>query len=254
MKILLVSGHVGGYNKCKATGVNEGDLNIELVKKLKVILDNYAEVSVYPYERDMYKDNKNGCLKVNFKDYDYIFEVHFNAAGGGARGMSVQLHSKYKGGISVEQAIANNIAAIGFKKRGTNGIARRSDLMNMNSCYNRGVDYALLETCFYDNADDLALYKKNKDKVAQAIANGIIDKFGLDEKKSAAPTGTKAKVVNCTWLNVRAVPNGKPIIGQVKGSSTVYIIGEGKDSDGDVWYKVQAGSYVGYVWTAYIAK
>lgn len=253
MKILLASGHKPGYNVCKSTGVNEGDLNVELVKKLKAILDKYADVTVYPYERDMYKDNKNCCLKVNFKDYDYVFEIHFNAAGGGARGVSVQLHSKYKGGISVEQAIANNIAAIGFKKRGTNGIVRRSDLMNMNSCYNRGVDYALLETCFYDSASDMALYKKNKDKVAQAIANGIVDKFGL-KSNNAGNTATKAKVVNCTELNVRAVPNGKPIIGEVKGGSTVYIIGTGKDSDGDVWYKVQAGSYIGYVWTAYIAK
>lgn len=35
MKILLISGHTSGHNPSQLTGVNEGDLNIELVKKLK---------------------------------------------------------------------------------------------------------------------------------------------------------------------------------------------------------------------------
>ena len=82
MRILLVSGHKPGHNACKATGANEGDLNVELTKKLHAQLSPYAQVDVYPYERDMYQDNKNGCLKVNLKDYRYIFEVHFNAGGG----------------------------------------------------------------------------------------------------------------------------------------------------------------------------
>ena len=112
--------------------------------------------------------------------------------------------------------------------------------------------YALIETCFYDNASDMDIYKKNKDKVAQAIARGIIDRFGLDSSKGS--NIVKGTVVVCSYLNVRSTPNGKPIVGVLKAGSTVYIIGEGKDSDGDTWYKVQAGSIVGYVWPKYIAK
>lgn len=176
-KILLVSGHTSGHNRCKATGVNEGDLNIELVQLIQPILAKYAAVTVYPCERDMYHDVRDGKCQVNFTDYDYIFEVHFNAGGG--RGTSIQIHSNYKGGISVEQTVIDRVAAFGFRKRGTNGIVRRSDLLNMNTALRKGVDYALIEVCFYDSAADLAIYQPNKSKIAQSIAGGIADAFGL---------------------------------------------------------------------------
>ncbi|MCI8549645.1 MAG: SH3 domain-containing protein [Lachnospiraceae bacterium] len=253
MKILLVSGHRPGYNACKATGVNEGDLNIDLVKSLRTLLSPYAEVTTYPYERDMYLDNKNGCLKVNLKDYRYIFEVHFNAGGG--RGTSVQLHSAYKGGISVEQAIVRNVAATGFKKRGNNGIVRRSDLLNMNTALKLGIDYALIEVCFYDSAADMALYRENKKAVSQAIARGIIEGFGLEARhgESAADKeeNRSATVTGCSSLNFRRTPNGA-ILGTIKGGTTVKITGTGKDPDGDIWYKIETGGLAGYVWPKYL--
>lgn len=177
MKILLVSGHVPGYNESKATGVNEGDLNVELVKLLVPRLKHYASVDVYPYERNMYEDNKAGCLKVNLKDYNYVFEVHFNAYNGKARGTGIYLDQKYEGGISVEQAVLNNIVALGFTER---GITRRNDLLNMRTCFNLNIDYALLETCFFDNAEDMLLYSQKKTQVADAITKGIADAFGLE--------------------------------------------------------------------------
>lgn len=257
MKILLVSGHKPGYNACKATGVNEGDLNVELVKKLKALLSPYADVATYPYERDMYLDNKSGCLKVNLKDYRYIFEVHFNAASGAGRGTSVQLHSSYRGGISVEQAIARNVAALGFKKRGDDGIVRRDDLLNMNTALKLGIDYALIEVCFYDSAADMALYRQKKEAVVQAIAGGIIDGFGLKsgdgmagspgEQESGSRTVT---VTGCSALNIRSTPNGA-IAGVVKAGIVLEVIGSGDDSDGDTWLRVKVGNLAGYVWPKY---
>ncbi len=253
MKILLVSGHRPGHNPCKATGVDEGSLNVELVRSLLPLLSPYAQVDVYPYERDMYQDNKNGCLKVSLKDYRYIFEVHFNAGGG--RGTSVQLHSAYKGGISVEQAIVKNVAALGFKKRGDGGIVRRSDLLNMNTALRLGIDYALIEVCFYDSAADLALYRQKKDAVAQAIANGIIDRFGLKSGSSGTTSGQSAKTVTvtgCTALNIRTAPNGPIVAETVEAGTVLEVTGSGKDSDGDTWMQVRHGSLTGYVWPKYI--
>lgn len=187
-KILLVSGHTSGHNRCKATGVNEGDLNIELVQLIHPILAKYAAVTVYPCERDMYHDVRDGRCQVNFTDYDYIFEVHFNAGGG--RGTSIQIHSNYTGGTSVEQTVIDRVAAFGFRKRGTNGIVGRSDLLNMNMALRKGVDYALIEVCFYDSAADLAIYQPNKGKIAQAIAGGIADAFGLTGTAQPTPALT----------------------------------------------------------------
>lgn len=247
-RILLVSGHTSGYNACSKTGVNEGDLNIELVNMIKPVLEGCAEVTVYPHERDMYRDNKNGALKVNLSDYDYVFEVHFNAGGGRGRGSSIQLHSGYTGGISVEQTIIDNIAAIGFKKRGNDGIIRRDDLLNMNTALRLGVDYALLETCFYDSADDMALYKRNKLKAAKAVADGMIEAFGLALGSSALRKGT---VANCSVLNVRKSPNGA-VVGTIKRGTRVDIVGTGKDSDGDSWHMISCDGLTGYVWPKYI--
>lgn len=182
MKILLVSGHVPGYNPSKATGVNEGDLNVELVKLLVPRLSKYADVDAYPYERNMYEDNKAGKLQVNLKDYNYVFEVHFNAFKGASRGTGIYLDQKYTGGTSVEEAILKNIVALGFKNR---GITRRNDLLNMRTCFNLNIDYALLETCFFDNVYDMALYQEKKTQVADAITKGIADAFGLKAKAEA---------------------------------------------------------------------
>ena len=246
--ILLVSGHKSGYNKSDITGVNEGDLNIELVRMLAVMLADYALVTVYPVDRDMYQDNRENKLLVNYKDYDYIFEVHFNAYNGSARGSSVQLHTDYTGGISVEQCIIDNIALLGFKKRGVNGIVRRNDLLNMNKAYREKVDYALLETCFYDNKEDMRLYEQKKSEVAWAIADGIISAFGLDMDSSDAVGIVK----DCSSLNVREMPNHENIIAIVKAGTKLKIRGTGKDSDGDIWYQVTYKNVTGYVWPKYI--
>lgn len=185
IKILLVSGHTSGYNKCSETGVNEGDLNIELVRLLYARLVNYADVQSYPYSKDMYRDNKEGDLAVNLTDYDYIFEVHFNAGKGS--GCSIYLHEDYTGGVGVENNILNNLKKLGVKLRGKNGFNRTSTLLNCNTAHKLNIDYALIETLFYDNTYDMEWYTLHKEDVADAVANGIIDGFGLKQIE-AVPT------------------------------------------------------------------
>lgn len=177
-RILLVSGHVSGYNACKETGVNEGDLNIELLRNVQALIGNAADVDVYPVERDWYKDNKAGKSLVDPQSYDYIFEIHFNAGKG--NGCSIYLHSDYTGGVSVERSILNRMADLGVRLRGDNGFNRKSTLLNCNICQKAGVDYALIETLFYDNPANMSWYASHKVDVAKAIAYGICSGFGLD--------------------------------------------------------------------------
>lgn len=239
-KILLISGHRPGVNACTRLNVNEGDLNVQLTRLVAARLSGYAEVVVYPYLRDYYRDNLNGRIasKYNMSNFDYVFEIHFNAYDGTTVGTNVQLHLKYTGGVTVEQAIADNLAArIGFRKRGVNGINRRDDLLNMNTAFRKGVDYALLETCFYDNVSDLLKYRKSPEKVASAISDGIIAKFGL--KKTV-------KIVNCETLNYRKSPNGA-ILGHYNSGDKIVVYETQPDSDGDLWYRTDKG----YIWPAY---
>ena len=248
-KILLVSGHLPSDVRGQMSG-GEGKLNIELVHLIEKNLKQYCELTVYPDNRDLYKDLKQNNPVYDIRNYDYVLEIHFNSYDGRARGSSIQIHESYKGGITVEKRIINNIAAFGFKKRGTDGIVRRSDLLVMNRCLKYGVDHALLETCFADNKEDISIYEKNKEAIGRAVANGIIDGFGLkniiktDNKKSA-------EIVNCTVLNVRMTPNGR-VTGTLKRGNIVEVTGKGKDSDGDVWAKIKYNNLSGYVWPKYL--
>lgn len=242
-RILLVSGHTSGHNKSNITGVNEGDLNIELVSLIEPRLSKYVNVEVYPYERDMYHDNQNGCLKRNYKDYDYILEVHFNAFNGQAQGTGAHIHTNYTGGISVEQGIVDNIAKLGFKKRGTNGICRDEKFMNMRLCLEQGVDYCMLETCFYDSIEDMELYRANKEAVADAIVKGIVDGFGL----AKASDDVLAKISGCNALNLRQNPStSAAVLAVMPKDGKVKVIGVKPSEVGYWWFNVEYNGIKGY--------
>lgn len=193
MKILLIAGHGQGDPGACANGYKEADLVREIVPKLKNKLSAYASVDVFDMNKNMYKFLKAGNA-FNFKNYDYVFELHFNAGvndtkgDGKTTGTEVLVHTSEKG-TAVEKAIVNNVSDLGFKNR---GVKTRSDLQNMNMCKKRqGVSYALIETCFIDDKDDMKLYMAKKDEVISAMANGIISGFNL----GAVSTGEKAEPI-----------------------------------------------------------
>jgi len=175
MRILLIAGHGAGDPGAVALGLQEQNLTRELVKLINKKLSQYATVDVFDTSKNMYKYLKAGN-KFNFKNYNYAVEIHFNAFNKKSNGTEVLVHTTEKG-ISVEQKIVDNIAKLGFNNR---GVKRRSDLLVMNTCKkSQGVSYALIETCFIDNLDDINTYLPSKDMVASAIARGIVDGFGL---------------------------------------------------------------------------
>lgn len=181
MKILLIAGHGQGDPGACGCGYKEAELVREIVVNLKAKLSAYANVDLFDVNKNMYKFLKAGNL-FNFKNYDYVFEIHFNAAvddtkgDGKTTGTEILVHPSEKG-TAVENAIVRGISSLGFKNR---GVKTKSNLQNMNVCKGKqGVSYALLETCFVDDKDDMQLYISKKDAVITAIANGIISGFGL---------------------------------------------------------------------------
>lgn len=187
MKILLIAGH--GDGDCGALGCDyeEANLTREVVGLLKTQLGKYADVDVFDTSKNMYKYLQKNSF--NFKKYAYVFEVHFNACvddetgNGVTTGTEILVHPS-EAGTGVERAILENISALGFKNR---GVKVRSNLQNMNVCKgSQGVSYALLETCFIDDADDVKLYQAKKSAVITAITNGIVSGFGLTKETEAA--------------------------------------------------------------------
>ena len=185
MKILLIPGHGDGDCGACGNGYQEADLTRELVNTLSPILRKYANVDVFDTSKNMYEYLKSN--KFDFTKYDYVIEIHFNAFDKKANGVEILVHSS-EITYSVERLILENISAFGFKNR---GVKPRSDLQNMNICKgSQGVSYALIETCFIDNASDMKLYQSCKEDVAYAIAHGVVVGFGLSNTEVSNDTFT----------------------------------------------------------------
>ena len=185
MKILLMAGHGDGDPGAPGlNGYNEADVVREIVPKLRDKLTPYADVTVFDMSKNPYKYLKSHSF--NFKEYDYVLEVHLNAykkeatANGHTKGVEILVHPSEKG-VGVENAILSNVAALGFTNR---GIKEPTDLQNMNICKGKqGVSYALIEVCFIDDVDDMALFNAKKGAVINGIAQGIVTGFGLAKNK-----------------------------------------------------------------------
>ena len=178
MNILLIAGHGQGDSGAVANGYKEAELTREIVNSIYEKLKLYANVDIFDINKNMYKYLQKNSF--DFKKYDYVFEVHFNAGTNdltdSTTGTEILIHPK-ETGRSVEENILNNISALGFKNR---GIKERTNLKNMNICKGvQGVSYCLLEVCFIDDKDDMKLYQEKKEKISQAICDGIVYGFGL---------------------------------------------------------------------------
>lgn len=188
MNILIISGHGAGDPGATAThkGVYYQEQNETRVLSalVKTHLSPYANVTLYPVTRNAYSDYKSGLLTetANFSQYDYVLELHFNAASkdtgdGRVKGSEVYVTTR-ETGFAVEEAILKNLSSLGFTNRGV----KKKDWAVINQAKLSGVSSCLLETCFLDDGDDMSLYTKNRDAVAGAIAEGIITGFGLTSR------------------------------------------------------------------------
>ena len=188
MKILLISGHGAGDSGAIGNGYKEADLTRELVNNLAPKLRQYATVDVYPQDRDAYSDVNKGNVAVNFANYNYVFEVHFNAGGGDGTEIWVTREEAH---ITVEEKILSKISQYfnnrGVKRKNFNVIARAKK---------SGVSSALLETCFIDNANNVNTYKSNVNGICQAICDGIAEGFGLKNNGTTNQTIQPTKKSN----------------------------------------------------------
>lgn len=186
MNILLISGHGNGdpgavsrINGVQYREVDETRVMTDLIKKY---LNGYCSVVQYPKERNAYHDYHKGVLSTigNFKAFDYVLEVHFNAymAGqvdGKTKGTECYVTTKEKT-VGVETRICEAISKFGFRNRGV----KRYNYAVIKTVKNNGTSAALLEVCFIDDPDDMAIYVANKEAIAKAIADAILTGFGIE--------------------------------------------------------------------------
>lgn len=115
------------------------------------------------------------CEKCNAKSRDIDISIHFNSAAhqrildGETMGTEVWVRdtSSVKGDLG--KRVCNQISKIGFRNR---GVKTTSGLWFLNKTTKPAL---LIEVCFVSDPDDAALYKKNKDNVAKAIVQAILN-------------------------------------------------------------------------------
>lgn len=193
MKILLISGHGAGDSGAVSQFGKEADETIYMVEEIKKTLSQYTQVDLYPMNRNAFSDVKAGKLAVDFANYDYVLEVHFNACvndtkgDGKTTGTGIFVTTSEKA-IGVETKIVQAIAAFGLKNRGV----KRTNFTVIARAKAVGVSSALLETCFIDDKDDMQIYSSKKAQIAAAVANAIASQFGLKKGGTAAGSSAQA--------------------------------------------------------------
>lgn len=184
MNVLLIAGHGGNPYDPGACGCGyqEAKETRRMVDALAPLLRaRGCGVAVFDKAQNAYDVVRYGGA-LPLSGIDYVVECHLNAGvgdqggNGYTTGTEVLVHAS-EPATTVEQYILNNICALGFTNR---GVKRRNDLAVMGYVVNHGISHALIETCFIDDADDMALYERKFNDVAKAIADGIAEGFGLE--------------------------------------------------------------------------
>lgn len=111
----------------------------------------------------------------NISNVDLYVSIHMNAFNGTAKGSEVLTY----GGKELQQARAtlNNLEKLGFKNRCKDSNGNNLPLKDGSDLYvikNTKAPSMLVECCFCDNKEDMAIY--DSEKIANAIVKGITGK------------------------------------------------------------------------------
>lgn len=215
--ILILCGHGQGDGGAGGIGYSEAEYTRDFGTRIYYQLKKSGKVNVDIFDKslDMFQQNRDilnsyyvngntlqrritGSGKYKKKTYntlrkysripdamkyDYVLEIHFNAAGvkdyyGNGRMIGVSSYvNSYKNNTSLERKIVYALHDLGLPIWAGTPVFASSTLLNCRVYNEMGVSYSLLETCFIDDRDDMNFYRKHKNKMAKAVANTIIDHF-----------------------------------------------------------------------------
>ena len=202
MRINIHAGHnPDGKTACGAVGLIRESTEARKVKDKVIQMLKAQGHEVY----DCTVDNgtsKNDVLKkivskCNSRTVDLDISIHFNAGANKildrkTTGTEVYVYSATSKAKDTAQKIVNAIAALGFKNR---GVKTSKSLYFLKNTKNPAL---LIECCFVDDPDDIALYNVNK--MAQAIVKGIT---GVIPTITSSTTTTQTTTTNTKEFKVK---------------------------------------------------
>lgn len=232
MNILLISGHgngdPGAVSRINGVQYREADETRAMTYLIKKYLEKYCSVVQYPKERNAYHDYHKGVLSTigNFKAFDYVLEVHFNAylagpADGKTKGTECYVTTSEKS-VGVETKICENISKFGFRNRGV----KRYNYAVINTAKKNGTSSALLEVCFIDDPDDMAIYVPRRDTIAKSIADAVLTGFGIEHDFTSNDEEEEEMVIYTKREDVPAW--GKSTVDKLINKGLMVCEGDGK--------------------------
>lgn len=172
MKFLIVAGHEGTTGAVSGKLIEEV-LTEQLSEKIVKFLKDQGHEAIEP-NFNLYDAVDTKMSYIN--GFDYVLEVHFNAFNGTATGTEIYVANGITG-IAVEKSIMQRMKKW-FRLRDPDGV-KTAAFKTITHLQKKG---ALLEVCFIDSKSDMATYLSNVDKIAQDVAYGILEGFGVPIK------------------------------------------------------------------------
>ena len=184
MRMLLIAGHgagdPGATGKYGGATYREADEARNMVSLIAAELKKQGvDAQVRDTARNANEDWKAGKL-VFPSNLNYVLEIHFNAvsqsgADGKTKGVECYVTTSEKG-VSVEQGICAAVASFGLTNRGV----KRKNFNVISAAKKAGISAALLEICFIDDPDDMAIYIRNRAAIAKRVVQAVCEGYGLD--------------------------------------------------------------------------
>lgn len=252
---MIFNAHAGhnpdGKKGCGAVGLIKESTEARKVKDEVIRLLRVLGHTVYDCTVDDGKsasDVLNGIVaKCNAHKVDYDISIHFNAGAsdtkgnGRTTGVEVLLYSfRFQELNDIANDICKEVAKLGYRSR---GLKKRQDLYFLRKTNAKAM---LIECCFVDDKDDVALY--NYKTMAKAIVKGITG----EEVKEADSFLVRVLV---SELNIRAGAGAEyDKTGSIKDKGTYTIVDTAKAKDGGTWGKLKSGAGWINISSKYVSK
>ena len=181
MTHLVICGHGQGKSVYDVGAINRS-LNIteaEKVRELASLMKQSATKTHFITDKNVY-DFKN-IVSIS-KGYESVTELHLNSFNGQAQGTEVLI----KDGFTPDKTdtTLKNVLEKYFKSRGFKFV---DWLYNANVMAETGISYRLIEICFIDNNNDMAIFDENKQAIALELMEAIEERK-ITEKPTQKPT------------------------------------------------------------------
>ena len=196
MTHLVICGHGQGKSVYDVGAVNRS-LNITEAQKVRELADamkQHATKTHFITDKNVYDF---GNIATVSKGYESVTELHFNSFNSQAYGTEVLI----KDGFTPDKTdtALKNVLEKYFKPRGFKFV---DWLYNANVMSKTGISYRLIEICFIDNNNDMAIFEKNKNSIARELMEAIEGrKITENPKPTPTPKPTSTDKPETTGTN-----------------------------------------------------